>query len=136
MSAFCWFWRYGTPDVTYSFPYTAQSPTSYKQIHFENMDNVEAEIKEIEQVNAQADKRTIGQDLFYLLPWFAQPEWLSEPWMEEVMYEYQMSQALSIPLASDIYSASAFKLDCYAIITNEINAIERHEADKHGKKQS
>jgi hypothetical protein len=113
-----WCSMLGIPDVPYTLPYNAQSPHSYDQRRFKTIDDVWDEVNLVEQ-----NKFTLGQNLFHIVPLFAKPEWLFDESMAEIFKEYQITKKFNIPLSKSIDEADAFKLDCFLIIENEMNAI-------------
>ncbi|HCI03836.1 TPA: hypothetical protein DE059_02825 [Candidatus Peribacteria bacterium] len=131
MSASVWFWRYGVPDVEFEFPYFAQSPISYQNKEFKTLKDVWDEVKEIVK-EGQGSQRSIGQDLFFLLPTFADPNQILEAWHYEMIYEYQASKCLNLPIAPSLDQASADKVDSFLVLESELTNINNYEQKKYG----
>ena len=73
----------------------------------------------------------MGQLLYDLVPLFASPSLLFEDWMVDIMNEYHWIKNWNIsPRTLD--DISAFRLDCWTIIENELNQINRNESKKNG----
>ena len=121
MSVAVWFWWFGLPETPHSLPYYAQSPVTNKRRYFETAGDIDDELAGLEE-EIKGSPRTLGQELYYVIPLFADPNNIVEDWMFEKINEYNLIKSLNIPLATDLQSASANALDCYAIIDNEMNA--------------
>ena len=96
------------------------------------MDDIWDEIDKIAMVNHKSN-RTIGQDLFHLVPLFTNPNYISTPDNLSVINEYNMCKNFNISLGN-LNDISADLLNCFTIIQNEYNAIEKYERLKNGKK--
>jgi hypothetical protein len=121
----------GTPvDVYPSFPYTVtQSPFSYKEREFRSIDDV---WDEIHKLCTQFKDRTVGQELYHLIPLFANPSVILEDWHFEMIQEYHYMTKFNIPLARSLDEAPASRLVYFDAIENEINAIMNFKAQKNG----
>jgi hypothetical protein len=123
-----WWLRHHSDFVSpYSLPYTASSPLTYKDREFITIEDIWDEIEEIEKVN-KTTKRSLGQDLFHLIPLFTNPNYIIEDWHIEIINEFNMVQNfnISLGLLDDI---EARKLEHYTIIHNELNAIKIYEKE-------
>jgi|TARA_R100001530_G_scaffold104660_1_gene72937 methylglyoxal synthase len=76
--------------------------------------------------------RTIGQELYHILPSFTDPMYVTDNWMYDVIDEYNVSKVFNIPVASSLESANSIRLDQFKLIANEIAACSRHQAEKDG----
>lgn len=132
MSVAVWFWWFGLPETPHSLPYYAQSPVTNKRRYFETAGDIDDELAGLEE-EIKGSPRTLGQELYYVIPLFADPNNIVEDWMFEKINEYNLIKSLNIPLATDLQSASANALDCYAIIDNEMNACMKHAQGKNAK---
>lgn len=133
MSVAVWFWFFGLPETNYSLPYSAQSPTSYKRLSFETQEDIDVEVEILCKEIKEKSKRTIGQELYHILPSFTSPEYATKSWMYEVIDEYNVSQVFNIPIATSLESANSIRLDYYKIIANEMAACEQFQAEKNAK---
>jgi len=132
LRACVWFSLMGLSDSHYtkSLPYKSQSPTLYKVIEYD-----EEEIyDEINRILAEpgTQKFGIGQSLFYHLPLFCDPSFVIPEWCWTMLEEYHLCTTFNIPIARDLDSANAWKLDCFNVIENEINNCTIHQREKNG----
>lgn len=128
--AFAVWFTYFKPSANtrFSLPYVCQSPISYKRREFNSLDDIWDEIDKINEVNAKTS-RTIGQDLFHLIPLFTDPYYIIEGWMIDMINEFNMVKNFNISLGV-LDSISADRLNCFTIIQNEYNSITQYEAKK------
>lgn len=125
-----WFWKYSVPSGnSFTFPYQAQSPTSYDRIQFDTVDDVWVEVEKL-VIESRESTRSIGQDLFFLLPMFADPRVILENWHFEMINEWQSSKMLGLPIAKTLDEADAMKVDGFLIIENEMLSISKYENKK------
>lgn len=124
MSIAVWCWAKGSPEpppIYKSLPYTAQSPTLYKEVVYDD-----GEIwNEIERLENENEKFSTGQNLYHVVPLFADVNLLIENWMWGMIQEYHYVQRYNISLGL-LDDVSAHRLDCFTIISNELNAIENY----------
>lgn len=112
----------------YSLPYTALSPLTYEQREYKTIENIWDEIEEIAQVNSRTS-RSIGQDLFHLVPLFTNPDYIMESWHYDIIHEYNLMKSLNLSLGT-IWEQDARTLEYYTIVHNELNAIQIYESKK------
>ena len=132
--AFCVWWNfYSDPHFVspYSLPYNEVSPVDYKRREYGNMDDVWSEIDKIMEVNSRVS-RTIGQDLFHLVPLFTDPDYLIEDWQLEVINEYNIVQNFNVSLGV-LDDVPNNRLNCFSVINREYNAIKEMEQKKNAK---
>jgi len=94
------------------FPYIGETPVSRQVKEFNSVDDIYEEIAEIS--NASDGKRTMGQEMWYLVPIFANPQYLLneesfnlimnfttsqitifrwvKPWMRQMLINWNISQ--------------------------------------------
>ncbi len=126
-----WFSQMGFPHITLEFPYKRQSPVSKKVKTYENIEQVWEEI--IELVEGWTDSRfSLGRNLYFHLPLFMNPKWIIDNEDGTLLREYQWIKEFNIPLAQDLDSADASKIEIFDIIRNEINAIKLYMSEKNG----
>ena len=132
MSFFVWASYYKLEQIErfQEFPYKAQSPLTTKFRIFENEASIWEEVEAISELAKTSKTRTIGNLLFDLVPLFASPNLLIDDWMLDMMNEYHWIKNWNISpgVLDDI---SAFRLDCWTIIENELNQINKHESKKN-----
>ena len=97
----------------YSLPYTALSPLTYKNREYKTIENIWDEIEEIAQVNSRTS-RSIGQDLFHLVPLFTNPEYIMESWHYDIIHEYNLMKSLNLSLGT-IWEQDARTLEYYIV---------------------
>ena len=132
MRACVWFSFFGLPGSHYtkSLPYKSQSPTLYRVIEYDK----EEIYNEIDRILAErgTQKFGIGQSLYYQLPLFCDPSSVIPEWCWTMLEDYHLSTTFNIPVARDLDSADAWKLDCFNMIENEINKCNIHQREKNG----
>jgi hypothetical protein len=114
------------------FPYKAQSPLTVKLKEFKNGANIWEEVEAISELAKTSKTRTIGQLLYDLVPLFASPNFFNSNWMFDIMNEYHWIKNWNIS-PGNLDDVSAFRLDCWTIIDNEMNKIEEQERKKNGQ---
>ena len=126
-----WFSQMGFPHITLEFPYKRQSPVSKKVKTYENIEQVWEEITEL--VEGWTDSKfSLGRNLYFHLPLFMNPKWIIDNEDGTLLREYQWIKEFNIPLAQDLDSADASKIEIFDIIRNEINAIKLYMSEKNG----
>lgn len=135
MSYSCWYWfLQPKPHDQFVLPYNAQSPISNKDRDFNTVNDIWEEINNI--VNAHDGKRTIGQELWYLLPLFANPKYILDESHFNLINEYHYVKEYNIPLGRTLNQTDAIKLDHFTIIKNELASVVKHEQEKNGRSKS
>lgn len=134
MSLFIWVSCHGTDPVSQfeKFPYTAQSPITRKYLEFKDEADIWKEVEVISELAETSKTRTMGQLLFDLVPLFASPSKLFEHWMVDIVNEFHWIKNWNIT-PGKLDDISAFKLDCWTIIENEMNQIQKVEREKDGQ---
>ena len=137
MSFFVWASYYKLEPIERfeKFPYKAQSPLTVKLKEFKNEANIWEEVEVISELAKTSKTRTIGQLLYDLVPLFASPNLLVNDWMLDIMNEYHWVKNWNIS-PGNLDDVSAFRLDCWTIIDNEMNKIEEQERKKNGQSQN
>ena len=108
------------------------SPLSYLEREFVTIEDVWDEIEQIALVNAKSD-RSIGQDLFHLVPLFTNPKYIMSSDDITVINEYNMIKNFNLSLGT-LDDVSNQLLNCFTVIQNEYNEIAKFERLKDGKK--
>lgn len=134
MSFFVWASYYKLEPIERfeKFPYKAQSPLTVKLKEFKNGANIWEEVEAISELAKTSKTRTIGQLLYDLVPLFASPNFFNSNWMFDIMNEYHWIKNWNIS-PGNLDDVSAFRLDCWTIIDNEMNKIEEQERKKNGQ---
>ena len=134
MSLFIWFNYYGIDQVEQfeKFPYKAQSPLTQEYINFLEEADIWKEVEAIAELAETSKTRTMGQLLFDLVPLFASPSRLFRSWMVDIVNEYHWIKNWNVS-PGNLDDVSAFRLDCWTIIENEMNQIKNLEREKHGQ---
>ena len=115
-------------------PYSILSPVTHTERDFNSIDDIFEEIKLIsDQVES---KRTLGQELFYLVPLFANPQYVIHEDHFALINEFHFIQDYNIPLAESLDKTDALKLEYFTIIKNELGAALRHKQEKDGRSKS
>lgn len=134
MSFFVWASYYKLEPIERfeKFPYKAQSPLNVKLKEFKNEANIWEEVEAISELAKTSKTRTIGQLLYDLVPLFASPNFFVNNWMFDIINEYHWIKNWNIS-PGNLDDVSAFRLDCWTIIDNEMNKIEEQERKKNGQ---
>lgn len=133
MSLFVWVNYYGVDQTEHfeEFPYTAQSPLTREYINFLEEADIWKEVEAIAELAETSKTRTMGQLLFDLVPLFASPSRLFADWMIDVTNEYHWVKNWNVS-PGRLDDVSAFRLDCWTIIDNEMSRIMSVEKENHG----
>ena len=126
-----WFSNYGIPNKGLDFPYIAQSPVTGKKTKYKEESDVLNEI-EILLKQTEGKKYSIGQSLYYQLPFFCDPSKFISDWVLDMITDYFAVKSFNVPLSDNLENINPWVLDCFSIIENEINNIKIHEREKHG----
>ena len=122
-----WHWVFDRDShQQYTLPYIAQSPISKKKKEFATIDDIWNEIKLI----TESTKFSIGQQLLYLLPLFANPIYILNDGYFNLINEYHYVTEYNIPLGNNLDDTDADKLVMFNIIKNEIGLALKHKAKK------
>ena len=137
MSFFVWATYYKLEQIERfeRFPYTAQSPLNGNYREFKNEANIWEEVEAIAELATTSKTRTMGHLLYDLVPLFASPHFLIEDWMLDIMNEYHWIKNWNVS-PGNLDDISAFRLDCWSIIENELNQINKNESVKNGKSKN
>ena len=132
MSFFVWASYYKLEPIERfeKFPYKAQSPLTTKWKNLKNEADIWEEVEAISELAKTSKTRTIGQLLYDLVPLFASPNLLVSDWMLDMMNEYHWVKNWNIS-PGNLDDVSAFRLDCWTIIENELNQINKNESIKN-----
>ena len=121
------------PHDQFILPYSAQSPITKDIRDFNTIDDIWNEVGNV--ANADESKRSIGQNLWYLIPLFANPVYLLSDYYTNLINEYFYITEYNIPLAKNLDDADALKLEYFTIIKNEIQSAIRHKEIKDGSRR-
>ena len=97
MSLAVWCWYFGTPEpyeLYKSLPYTAQTPTLYEDIEYDDQE-LWAEVERLESENK---KFSSGQNLYHVIPLFADCNIFIDNWMWDMIAEYNYVTRFNISL--------------------------------------
>lgn len=131
LSMYVWFSQLGFPHNTLRFPYKRQSPLTKKNKEYENMDDVKIELMAL--VDTFIDSKfSLGRNLYFHIPLFANPKWFVKQEYIEIMKEYNYIKNFRLPIARSLDEADSYKLQLFDVIFNEINAIKQYLGEKNG----
>lgn len=131
LSMYVWFTSLGFPHNTLKFPYVRQSPLTKKNKEYKNLEEVESEIMDLVE-SFKKNKFTLGRNLYFHIPLFANPEWFIKEEYSEIIKEYNYTKNYGLPIANNLEEADSYKLDCFDIIHSEINAMREYLGEKNG----
>ena len=83
-----------------------------------------------------SQSRSAGQELYYLLPLFANPKYILDEHHFSLINEYHYVKDYNIPLGKSLNETDALKLDYFTIIKNELASVIRHKQEKDGRSKS
>ena len=106
-------------------PYSARSPVNNKRRRYESVEDI---LNEVDLLEEQNKKWPTGQYLYLLVPLFADINYLIDPWMWEMIQEYNYITRFNVSLGN-LDDVSAHRLDCFTIIENELNNIAKYEKE-------
>ncbi len=106
----------------------AKLPVTYKHkpVKIRTTDDIWKIVDEICKPN---DKYSVGQILYYTIPFFANCNHLFESWQFDMINEYNYIKRFNISLGK-LDDVSAYRLDCFTVIENELNACSQEKAKK------
>ena len=110
----------------YSLPYTEANPLTYKRETFETIDDVWKVVNDISEENKKST-RSLGQDLFHLVPLFTDPSYIVEDWHYHIINEFNILKNLNVSLGV-LDNIDAKRLEYLTIGNNEYNAIQKFNA--------
>ena len=105
-----------------------ETPITRQKKEFNNVDDIYSEVEEIS--NASDGKRTIGQEMWFLVPLFANPQYLLRDEFYNLINEYHYIQDYNIPLGRTLDETDANKLEYFTIIRNEMANALRLKQEK------
>ena len=108
-------------------PYIAQSPITRKTREFNTVNDIWEEVELV--AKTERDGRTLGQDLWYLIPLFANPSYILSNDYYHTINEYYYVTEYNIPLAKSLDEADAVKLESFNIVKNEL-AVAMNQKQK------
>ena len=132
LSMYVWFSSLGFPHTTLEFPYKRQSPITKKNRDYCNSEEVEDEIMNLSDT-FQDSKFTIGRNLYFHIPLFANPKWFIEDEYMELIKEFNYIKNYNIPMAKTLDDADSYKIANFDIIQKEITAIQQYLGETNGR---
>ena len=126
---YVWFSQLGFPHSSLTFPYKRQSPITKKTNEYKSLEEVEAELLELVETFTDS-KFTLGRNLYFYVPLFADPKWFADPEAVRMIKEYNYMKNYRIPIAKSLDEADSFKLEMFDIINNELAAITQYMGEK------
>ena len=122
----------GFPHMTLEFPYKRQSPVSKQIKTFNNIQDVWEEIFLL--VDSWSNSKfTLGRNLYFHLPLFMNPNWITATDFAILMKEFTWCKDFNIPIAKDLDSVDARTLEEFDVINTEILSIDNYIGEKNGR---
>ena len=122
------------PHDQFLFPYIGETPITRQRKEFNSVDDIYEEVQEVS--NASDETRTMGQEMWYLVPIFANPKYLLNDELFNLINEYHYITDYNIPLGKTLDETDAHKLEYFTIIKNEMGVALKHKQEKDAKKKS
>lgn len=132
LSMYVWFSQMGFPHNTLEFPYTRQSPLTKKNKEYQTLDEIQEEVIQLSHTFSDS-KFTLGRNLYFIVPLFADPRWFVDDKYIEIIREYNYVKNYGIPIARSLDEADSYQLECFDIIQREIAAITQYLGEKNGR---
>ena len=129
---YVWFSQMGFPHNTLEFPYTRQSPLTNKNKEYIDLDQIQEEVIQLSYTFSDS-KFTLGRNLYFIVPLFADPRWFIDDKYIEIIREYNYVKNYGIPIARSLDEADSYQLECFDIIQREITAITQYLGEKNGR---
>ena len=127
-----WFSQLGFPHIALEFPYKRQSPLTKRVKTYKNIEQVWEEIELL--VDKWKDSQfSLGRNLYFHLPLFMNPQWIVNNEDNILLKEYNWVKEFNIPLAKDLDSADANKIEIFDIIRSEINELKPYMSEQNGR---
>ena len=127
-----WFSQLGFPHITLEFPYKRQSPLTKRVKTYKSIEQVWEEIEML--VDSWKDSKfSIGSNRYFHLPLFMNPKWIINDEDNILLKEYNWVKEFNIPLAKDLDSADANKIEIFDIIRSEINELKLYMSEQNGR---
>jgi hypothetical protein len=126
-----WFSNYGLPNNGLEYPYKAQSPVLGTKLDYNSFEDVKNEVDRL-LVQTQDKKYSIGQSLYFQLPFFCNPSAIISDWCWDMITNYLAVKKFNVPLATSLESVDPWFLDCFAVIESEMTNIKLHEREDNG----
>ena len=120
------------PNPRFTMPYTAQSPLTGEMKSYLGEADIWEEVEAVAELAKTSKTRTTGQLLYDLVPMFACPTFFTEDWIADMINEYHWVKDWHVS-PGKLDDISAFRLDCWTVIENEMNQIATVEKEKNGK---
>ena len=109
----------------------AQSPTLSKYPTIEY--NKETIWEEVERIVEECTGKSLGQNLYFQIPFFANPLFFYKSEYDEWIEDVMLMDSFNLPLARSLDEAPAYRMKMYNIIKQEIGACRKHQQEKDGK---
>lgn len=116
-------------ESIFDFPYEITSPVTNEMATFNDEMDVWDEINKICEIPTP---RTVGQELYFLIPLFANTSIMVTGEMLDLINEYMYINNFNIPMASSLDECDAERLTLMTIIHNEYLACKEYKAKKDG----
>lgn len=120
------------PHNQFIFPYIGETPISKQVKEFNSVDDIYDEVACISKANDST--RTMGQEMWFLVPLFANPQYLLNEEFFNLINEFHYIQDYNIPLGKTLDETDAHKLEYFTIIKNEMAVALKTKQDKDAKK--
>ena len=114
-------------EPIFEFPYKVTSPVTNRMATFNDEKDVWDEIIKICEVPTP---RTVGQELYFLIPLFANPSILVTDETFDLINEYMYINNFNIPMANSIDECDAERLRLMTIVHNEYSACKQYKVKK------
>ena len=116
------------PDDFSAIKYEATSPTLGKRIWFNGKKDVQKEVDRI--IDEGIGKGfSIGQSLYYSVPFFCNARLFAKPLYADLLEEYQIVQDFKIPLAKTLDETPVIRTRYFNIIRQELLNCQKRQME-------
>jgi len=108
--------------------YEATSPTLGKRIWFNGKKDINEEVRRIIKEGSEKDF-SVGQCLYYSIPFFCNAKIFAKPFYANLLEEYQIVQDFKIPLAKTLDEAPVIRTRYFNIIRKELLNCQKRQME-------
>tara|TARA_R100000742_G_C4268040_1_gene86331 strand:- start:851 stop:1264 length:414 start_codon:yes stop_codon:yes gene_type:complete len=116
------------PENVSAKGYEATSPTLGKRIWFSGIKDINDEVGRVIEEGLQKNF-SIGQALYYSLPFFCNAKIFAKQIYRNLLEEYQIVQDFKVPLAENLDKVPVIKARYFSVIRQELLNCQQRQMD-------